>query len=113
MTKEEIDKYYDYITNIAGCKYIGIQPGFGDMEDMVLFNEPNNSTLAIPRSYFSYGAVIEKLGLPELPLIEDVNDVEIRGISGELILNSEDYLKIIRKEANHGIRNIPAVLKAG
>lgn len=111
MTMKELESFYAYTAGLAGCKYIGIQHGVEDIEDTIMFNAPSHTTLSIPRSEFCYEAVLKKLGLP-LALKKTV-DVEVTGVTGEIILRREDYLKIIRREATHGFENTHAVLKAG
>lgn len=113
-TPEETKRYYKYICSLANCKYIGIQEGIDEIEDMVLFNEPSGTTLALPISQFSYEAVLKKLGLPGLTLVVKKSvEVEVSNITKEIVLTKEDYIKILRREATHGFENVPSVLKAG
>lgn len=124
MTKEELVMYYDYVIYKAGGKYIGIQQGIADIEDMIMFNAPSGTTLAILRSKFCYEAVLDKLGKSILTGVndlksdlqvfpnKDVNSIEIFPFKGDMILNKNDYLKIIRKHSDLGLGNILGVLKA-
>jgi hypothetical protein len=52
---------YKEIIEKAGCKYLGIQEGYKDIPNHVLFNDSEQDTLAVSVDSFSFEAVINRL----------------------------------------------------
>jgi len=102
---------YAGVCEQAGARYIGIQEGIDEIEDLILFNAPNNTTLALEKSKFSYGEVLRKVqsAMAEFTLAGR-EDVEFGGPKGELELKDEDYVTIINAQKPHV--NATAVLTA-
>ena len=102
---------YAGVCEQAGARYIGIQEGIDEIEDMVLFNAPNHTTLALEKSKFSYAEVLRKVqsAMAEFTLAGR-EDVEFGGPKGELELKDEDYVTIINAQKPHF--NATAVLTA-
>jgi len=83
----------------AGAEFIGIQEGIDEIEDMVLFNAPNHTTLALEKSKFSSSAAFIKVSeaMAERTLVRKA-DMEFGGPRGELVLKDDDYLLIVKSQ---------------
>ena len=56
-----LDAYASQICDAAGVPFMGIQHGYKDFESVVLFNEPNGSTLAVPLASLSTETIRTRL----------------------------------------------------